>query len=118
PMRDGVELGADLYLPGGASRGTVLARGPYGRPAYLAGTMAKQWAEAGYTALLVSSRGTADSAGAFDPMRDETPDGKDVVAWMRQQDWYTGSFATVGGSYLGHTQWAILDEPEPDHVAA
>ncbi len=118
PMRDGIELGADLYRPRTPSRGTVLARGPYGRPAYLARTMAIDWAKAGYTALLVSSRGTADSAGAFDPMRGETPDGKDVVAWMRQQDWYTGSFATVGGSYLGHTQWAILDDPEPDHVAA
>jgi predicted acyl esterase len=54
----------------------------------------------------------------LNPQRTEAEDGHGIVAWMRQQPWYDGRFATVGGSYLGHTQWALLEEPEPDHVAA
>ncbi len=37
---------------------------------------------------------------------------------MRQQPWYTGTFASIGASYQGYTQWALLDEPQPDHRAA
>jgi hypothetical protein len=118
PMRDGVALGADLFLPARDSRGVVLAWGPYGRGAFIARSTATVWAAQGYTVLLASSRGTADSEGNFDPQRTEAEDGHDIVAWMRQQPWYDGRFATVGGSYLGHTQWALLEEPEPDHVAA
>ncbi|UNX55513.1 CocE/NonD family hydrolase [Georgenia sp. TF02-10] len=118
PLADGVELGADLYKPTTASKGIVLVRGPYGRSFVFSRPLAAVWAAQGYTVLFVSSRGTADSGGVLDPMRTEARDGHDVIAWMRTQPWYDGRFATMGVSYLGHTQWAILDEPEPDHVAA
>lgn len=117
PMRDGVELGADLYQPRNPL-GTLLVRGPYGRGLIFSLLMARVYVAHGYRVLFVSSRGTYDSAGAFDPMRDEAADGQDVVAWMREQQWFTGTFATVGGSYLGHTQWALLDDPPPELVAA
>ncbi|WP_159500043.1 CocE/NonD family hydrolase [Microbacterium sp. 18062] len=117
-MRDGVTLGADVYSPADASRGVLLTWGPYGRGAYIARSAATVWAAQGYTVVLASSRGTADSGGDLDPQRTEVEDGHDIVAWMRQQSWYAGRFATVGGSYLAHTQWALLDDPEPDHVAA
>lgn len=47
-------------------------------------------------------------------------DGLASVKWMRQQDWYTGRFATLGMSYLGFTQWALMhsDDPLDDYVAA
>jgi hypothetical protein len=37
---------------------------------------------------------------------------------MRQQSWYTGSFATLGGSYLGYNQYALLSDPPKDMKAA
>lgn len=37
---------------------------------------------------------------------------------MRKQSWYTGSFATIGGSYLGYNQWALLSDPPEDMKAA
>lgn len=117
-LRDGITLGADLFLPEGESHGVVLTWGPYGRGAFIARSTAMVWAAQGYTVVLASSRGTADSEGEFDPQRTEAEDGHDIVAWMRQQPWYDGRFATVGGSYLAHTQWALLDDPQPDHVAA
>jgi len=117
PMRDSVELGADLYRPADPI-GTLLVRGPYGRGRLFSLLAARLWAARGYRVLFVSSRGTYDSAGEFDPMRDEAADGQDVVAWMREQPWFAGAFATVGTSYLGFTQWALLDDPPPELVAA
>ena len=118
PMRDGVELAADLYQPTSTPVGTILVRGPYGRSALMALPMARIFAARGYNALFVSCRGTFESGGDFFPMVTEVDDGHDVVAWMRDQPWYTGSFATVGGSYLAYTQWALLTDPPPDLVAA
>ena len=48
----------------------------------------------------------------------EVADGADTVAWLRDQPWFTGSFATVGLSYLGFTQWALLMDPPPELTAA
>jgi putative CocE/NonD family hydrolase len=76
------------------------------------------FAARGYNALFVSSRGTFGSGGEFRPMETEVDDGLDVVAWMRDQPWFTGTFATVGGSYLGHTQWALMTDPPPELAAA
>jgi uncharacterized protein len=118
PVRDGVELAADLYQPTATPSGTILVRGPYGRSLLLALTMARIFADRGYNVLFVSSRGTFGSGGEFQPMVTETDDGHDVVDWMRDQTWYTGTFATVGGSYLAFTQWALLEDPPADLVAA
>ena len=118
PLRDGVELAADLYRPVTEPAGTVLVRGPYGRSFPLAFAMARIYAARGYTVLLVSSRGTFGSGGRFDPMRTEVDDGRDVTAWMVAQPWFTGRFATLGASYLGFTQWALMADPPPEMAAA
>ncbi|MEO7016716.1 MAG: CocE/NonD family hydrolase [Leifsonia sp.] len=117
PLRDGVTLGGDLYQPEGASKGLLVTRGPYGRGLLFAMIGARIFAGQGYSVLNVSSRGTADSGGDFDPMRTEAADGIDVLAWIRTQAWYPGRFATIGGSYLGYTQWAMLSDPPEDLVA-
>jgi len=116
------ELVADLYepvLPKDENPvGTLLIRSPYGRGFILSFLSARPYAARGYVCLLVSSRGTFGSGATFDPFRNEEQDGHAVVEWMRKQDWYTGSFATLGGSYMGFVQWALLRSPPPDMVAA
>jgi hypothetical protein len=116
--RDGVELAADLYRPTSSAVGTLLVRGPYGRSLPIAFLMARVFAARGYNCLFASSRGTFGSGGEFYPMRTEADDGQDVVAWMVGQPWFTGTFATLGGSYLGYTQWALLADPPAELVAA
>ena len=118
PMRDGVTLLADLYRPHGLPKGTLLAYGPYGRRMDQSLPLARAFAVRGYTVLLVSSRGTFGSGGTFEPMRDEVSDGADVVRWMTAQSWFTGTFTTIGVSYLGFTQWALLVDPPPQMEAA
>lgn len=119
PMRDGVHLVADHYCPT-TSRpaGTVLVRGPYGRGFPFSLVFARLYAARGYHVVLQSVRGTFGSAGQFEPMVNEAADGADTVEWLRRQPWFTGRFATIGVSYLGFTQWALLQDPPPELAAA
>ncbi|ORA84186.1 CocE/NonD family hydrolase [Mycobacterium malmoense] len=119
PMRDGVRLVADHYAPIGPNPvGTVLVRGPYGRGFPFSLAFARLYAARGYHVVLQSVRGTFGSGGAFEPMVNEAADGADTVVWLREQPWFTGRFATIGLSYLGFTQWAILRDPPPELAAA
>lgn len=119
PMRDGVALVADHYAPHTPSpAGTVLVRGPYGRGFPFSLVYAKLYAARGYHVVLASVRGTFGSGGEFEPMVNEAADGADTAAWLIGQPWFTGRFATVGVSYLGFTQWALLTEPPPELAAA
>ena len=118
PMRDGVELVADHYVPAGEPVGTLLLRGPYGRGFPFSLLYGALYAARGYRVLMQSVRGTFGSGGTFTPMVHEAADGADTVAWLRQQPWFTGRFATIGISYLGFTQWALLQHPPPELAAA
>ncbi|ODQ87449.1 hydrolase [Mycolicibacterium flavescens] len=119
PMRDGVELRADHYAPATAEpAGTLLVRCPYGRGFPFASLYAGIYAARGYHVVFQSVRGTFGSGGEFNPMVNEIADGADTVAWLREQDWFTGTFATIGLSYLGFTQWALLVDPPPEMKAA
>ncbi|MGO9505996.1 MAG: CocE/NonD family hydrolase [Mycobacterium sp.] len=122
PMRDGVTLVADHYAPitTGTSEpaGTLLVRGPYGRKRPFSLVFGELYAARGYHVVLQSVRGTFGSGGVFEPMVNEVDDAADTVAWLRQQPWFTGRFATIGLSYLGFTQWALLADPPPELAAA
>ena len=98
--------------------GTLLVRCPYGRTFPFSSLYATVYAARGYHVILQSVRGTFGSGGAFEPPVNEAADGADTAAWMRDQPWYTGTFGTVGLSYLGQTQWALLEDPPADMVAA
>lgn len=119
PMRDGVDLLATHYVPASApAAGTLLVRCPYGRGFPFAQLFGAVYAARGYHVVLQSVRGTFGSGGEFTPMVNEVADGADTVAWLRDQPWFTGTFATIGLSYLGFTQWALLVDPPPELKAA
>ena len=119
PMSDGTILLADHYIPVPvASAPTVLVRCPYGRSFPFSLGSAQIIAEHGYHVLLQSCRGTFGSGGEFEPMRNEIADGRGTVAWLREQDWFTGRLGTFGASYLGFVQWALAMDPPPELAAA
>ncbi|MGN6868070.1 MAG: CocE/NonD family hydrolase [Solirubrobacteraceae bacterium] len=105
PLRDGVELAADLVLPESLPAPVVVSRTPYGRSGEPQTKRADMFARAGYCACWVDVRGRGDSEGVFDPYRNDGLDGVDVIAWAAAQDWCDGSAATWGGSYPGRIQW-------------
>ncbi|MBL7487672.1 CocE/NonD family hydrolase [Frankia sp. AgB1.9] len=118
PTRDGAVLLADHFAPVGEAVGTVLVRGPYGFNSLNAPLYGGLFASYGYHVVLARCRGTFGSGGDFEPMVRESEDAADTVAWLRDQPWFGGRFATFGASYMGFTQWALLMDPPPELAAA
>lgn len=110
PTKDGIGLLTDHYIPKKSKNAPlVLVRTPYGRKSFFGVVYGRLVAERGYQVLVQSCRGTFGSGGEFFPYKYEREDGLATIEWMKQQEWYPGSFATLGGSYMGFTQWAIAN---------
>ncbi|MGF7236825.1 MAG: CocE/NonD family hydrolase, partial [Frankia sp.] len=116
PMRDGVELLADRWVPKASPEGlpTVLVRTPYGRRGITGTAMVRPLAERGFQVLFQSARGTFGSGGSFDPLRREREDGLDTLEWVVKQPWFGESIVLYGQSYLGYVQWAVADQLPPE----
>jgi len=109
PVRDGTRLATDVYLPPDPRPvPALLCRTPYDRAdANGRQRMARGFAEAGYAAVIQSTRGRHGSEGEFAFLRPDAEDGHDTVAWLRGQPWCDGRIGTWGGSYEGWTQTAM-----------
>jgi hypothetical protein len=117
-MADGVELLTDMWHPRGHDAAPVLlVRCPYGRRGLFGLQYGRLYAHQGFRVVLQSCRGTHGSGGEFVPFVNEPADGQATVDWLRRQPWFTGSFATVGSSYLGFVQLALGLDPPPELVA-
>lgn len=115
PMPDGTALVGDLYRPR-AETGplpVVLLRCPYGRAGLTGLAFAAPIARRGFQVFIQSTRGTFGSGGQFRPFSTEREDGLATLDWLREQSWCDGRVATVGASYLGHTQWAVVPYADP-----
>jgi len=108
PMRDGLTLETELFVPrNGVRAPTILMRVPYGLHGF--STVAEIYAERGYNTVIQACRGTGKSEGEFDPLIHERDDGLDTLAWIKAQPWFDGRLGLSGPSYLGYAQWAISD---------
>lgn len=125
PMRDGVLLAADIYLPvstGGAGTGwpCILERTPYdksgtaqsdrvaGTPQPLSKPHIAHWfASHGFAVAMQDCRGRYRSQGVFTKYTNEAFDGYDTVAWLAAQPWCDGRVLTQGLSYCAHVQTAL-----------
>jgi putative CocE/NonD family hydrolase len=116
PLRDGVELVAEIYKPAGQKEPlpVIFTLTPYIADSYQ--DRALYFARHGYVYALVDVRGRGDSGGTFDPFSQEAKDGYDVVEWLAKQPWANGKVAMWGGSYAGYDQWATAKE-RPPHLA-
>ena len=105
PMRDGVRLFANVYLPHESSRlPAILVRTPYGKGADITPNY-QVFVEHGYAIVVQDVRGRYDSEGAFQPLTQETNDGDDTLNWVARQPWSNGNIGMMGGSYVGIVQW-------------
>jgi putative CocE/NonD family hydrolase len=119
PMPDGVILLGDHYRPAGATGPlpVVLIRLRYGRAGLFARAFAAPYARRGFQVFVQSTRGTFGSGGQFRPFTTERADGLATLAWVRAQPWCDDRVAMTGGSYFGHTQWAVAPYADPPLVA-
>ncbi|MEW6356044.1 MAG: CocE/NonD family hydrolase [Planctomycetota bacterium] len=107
PMRDGVQLSANVFLPKTEGRFPVLlARTPYGKGDAKGGA-GRSYASRGYVYISQDCRGRGASGGEWVPFVNERCDGQDTLQWILAQPWSNGKVGTVGGSYLGFTQWML-----------
>lgn len=117
PMRDGISLEANLFRPdGGGKLPTLLIRTPYNKRSYLIGSY-RVFLNAGFNLVVQDVRGRYGSAGRFQPLEQEGPDGEDTLNWIARQPWSDGRVGMLGGSYLGIAQWKAALTRNP-HLAA
>ncbi len=103
-MRDGTGLATDIYFPDNMDKGPVLvARTPYSKRGLE--EEARFWTANDYILVAQDVRGRYDSQGEFIGHLSEAEDGADMMKWLIDQDWCDGNIGTIGGSYLGGTQW-------------
>ncbi|WP_219417341.1 CocE/NonD family hydrolase [Pseudonocardia nigra] len=115
PMRDGVELAADVYAPAPQAQPVVLVRLPYDKDgAYcFMPDIARYITERGYAVVVQDVRGKFRSGGATEFGVHEVDDGYDTVEWVAAQPWCTGAVAMWGDSYFGMTQLAAAASGHP-----
>lgn len=120
PMRDGVLLAADVYLPGGPATtptpgDTVLIRLPYDKSgSYTFIPMIAEYFMAhGYRVVAQDVRGKFRSQGEALLFVHEVEDGYDTLDWIVDQPWSNGRVAMWGDSYYGYTQWAAAASEHP-----
>jgi len=118
PMRDGVKLATDLYLP--AKDGvvaaekypTILTRLPYNKDG--SKQSGAYYAARGYVFVAQDTRGRYASAGVWHMMTDDGPDGVDCTAGIGRQPWSNGKIGMIGTSYVGGTQHALALAHAPE----
>ncbi|QDT56436.1 Cocaine esterase [Caulifigura coniformis] len=118
PLRDGVKLATDVYLPR-AARGespqkasTILIRTPYNKGTGKSAE-GKYFSEHGYAVVIQDTRGRYSSEGTWHWMTDDGPDGVDCCAWIAKQPWSNGRIGMMGTSYVGGTQHAVAMAGSP-----
>ena len=113
PVRDGVSLCTDVFLPGDARPApTVLIRTPYGRHIPLLRALGIRLADRGLGVAIQDCRGRYQSGGRFD-LALEHLDGFDTLAWLREQPWADGRVALLGISVGSHAAFRIALETPP-----
>jgi uncharacterized protein len=121
PMRDGVRLSADLWLPEtNEPVPAILFRTPYDRSAYNPDVLRpQQCVEAGFAAVVQDMRGRFGSEGDWEPLNwaQEGFDSYDSIEWIAAQSWCSASVGMSGVSYCGTVQFAASLN-KPPHLKA
>ncbi|MBI4442793.1 MAG: CocE/NonD family hydrolase [Acidobacteria bacterium] len=121
PMRDGLKLKADLYLPEGGGRfPVILERTPYDKND-CDFQYAPYLAERGYAVVIVDVRGRFRSPGVFYNYLNDgwgtLQDGYDTIEWVGTQAWSTGKVGTLGLSHSCFNQ-NLTAVTQPPHLTA
>jgi predicted acyl esterase len=118
PMRDGISLPTDLYLPNPEAKGLpcVLLRSPAGRQAWASfAVLAKE----GYCVAIQDTRSVLDVEGKTFPFMSDgwgkLQDGYDAVEWLAKSPYTNGKIGTWGASALGITQ-LLMAPTAPPHL--
>ncbi|MFB8778017.1 CocE/NonD family hydrolase [Streptomyces broussonetiae] len=117
PAPGGRTIEADLWAPAMLENPlpTLLVATPYGRGPLFEALLTRPYAERGFRVVLaVLSNSIEAGAPDFGSARGDREDVLAVVDWILRQQWFNGSLALSGPSYLGYIQWAVADALPPE----
>lgn len=110
PLRDGVTLATDVYLPPAEGRyPVVLVRTAYNRTY----NFDSYFPQHGIVLVVQDCRGRYDSGGDHVPFIHEADDGADTLDWLTAQPWCDGRIGMYGPSYLAAVQFAVAPSGNP-----
>jgi len=123
PMRDGIRLATDVYLPG-VGKGpwpTVLVRTPYGRKSAMDPLFILLFTDIrGYALAFQDLRGRGDSEGVDSLFLSDgwgrVRDGYDAIEGTAEQSWCNGTVGTWGYSGLGIPVY-LASGTRPPHLS-
>jgi putative CocE/NonD family hydrolase len=121
PMRDGVRLSTDLYIPQGAGERlpVILLRTVYSKnPVFDENPALQGLLQQGYVIAVQDIRGRYESEGEWVLASGRREDGYDTVEWLIAQDWSNGKVGTAGCSYLGESQVVLAAARHPNHLTS
>ena len=118
PMRDGVRLAADLYVPvpGPGPLPVVMEYIPYRKDEVVPGTrFYYELPRHGYVVARVDIRGTGGSEGVNtdEYVLQEQLDGYDAIEWLAVQPFCDGNVNMMGISYGGFTSLQVATHAPP-----
>ncbi len=146
PMRDGVKLAADIYLPKGAPGSdradsahraenaddedadpdeamtpvpTILWRTPYNFNKLRKSRIELMIPalERGFAFMIQNERGKFFSQGEWEILGFPRTDGYDTLEWIQAQEWSNGKVGTLGCSSSAEWQHALAATDHPAHAA-
>jgi putative CocE/NonD family hydrolase len=126
PMRDGVRLATDIYVPkhAGDRVPTVFVKTPYnfnfwdvrnGVPADM--TAAVTALKRGYAYVVQNERGHFFSEGDYDILGPPRSDGYDAMEWISTQPWSNGKVGATGCSSTAEYQMGVAAAGHPAFAA-
>ena len=115
PMRDGIAISADVYLPTkGGPLPTIVQWTPYESTRERFIGWGIWFARRGYAAIVVDVRGRYESGGEFVAWEFDGPDAQDTLTWAAGEQWCNGRIGTWGRSYGGVVQWQLAHLGHPN----
>jgi len=128
PMRDGIRLQTDVYVPKGAAPNsvpTIFVRTPYnfnwwdernGAPRDVGSIL--NAVRHGYAYVVQNERGRFFSEGEWDILGPPLTDGYDALSWISAQPWSNGKVGLQGCSSTAEWQMAVASQGHPALAAA
>jgi predicted acyl esterase len=120
PMRDGVKIAVDIYLPakGKGPWPVIFAYSPFQKERFFESAKPVFYCAHGYVCVQAAERGGGLSGGKFTFQgKTAAQDGYDLIEWMAKQPWCSGSVGMMGASGYGVMQW-ITAPLNPPHLKA
>ena len=121
PMRDGVRLATDVYLPKDKEGPfpVVFVKTPYNFNEVRGSSLAwgVEAVERGFAYVVQNERGRYYSEGEWEILGNPQTDGYDTLTWIVEQDWSNGNVGTLGCSSSAEWQLALAAQDHPAHAA-